>query len=489
MRKIKPKKLLYALAFFLFFSCENQPEEIVPEEKPDRFTIEQIQVAEDSHLIDLLNSFQQETKVNGKILDNIGNIDTAEAIKVTDLDHDVVNYTLSLTSDLSDNSELFFENLIFEEREGVVEEYILRYIPNVEWIEASTSFDMVSYSGIVERLDLERNIVSAATLKNGTSFHENTANGKIQGIQQECDWHIWKSETTHIEYLIIDCSGGGSSGAGSGGNIWTGDYQGDSRSGSGSAGGDRDFGGGGLGSNNGTGGSSSRVVGIKDNPQILMVRQITRENDPEEKRKLQLTYIRNYGGKDGRTYANLIEEILTTPGLTVGDVAEINGTVNNRYLELKGSYFMAIYSPDNMATIFTLGLSTSITPTLRNNVFKTLARYSGATSGKGFSTFEAFKKVYGEAGPGKAWHHIVEQHAHNVSKFGTNKIHNTSNLVKVAAGKGSTHAKITGFYNSKKSFTFGKTVRDWIKTKPFEEQYEFGLEILYKVRNNIPLPN
>ena len=91
------------------------------------------------------------------------------------------------------------------------------------------------------------------------------------------------------------------------------------------------------------------------------------------------------------------------------------------------------------------------------------------SSGKGFGTFEAFKKAYGSAGKGQAWHHIVEQTPSNISKFGAEKIHNTNNLIKLPHGKGSIHTKISGYYSSKQPFSDGLTVRDWLKSQSFEQ--------------------
>ena len=38
------------------------------------------------------------------------------------------------------------------------------------------------------------------------------------------------------------------------------------------------------------------------------------------------------------------------------------------------------------------------------------------------------------------------------------------------------HKKISAFYSSKTEFTGGKTVRDWLNGKSFDEQLQFGLE-------------
>ncbi|WP_291066660.1 MULTISPECIES: RHS repeat domain-containing protein [unclassified Empedobacter] len=101
-------------------------------------------------------------------------------------------------------------------------------------------------------------------------------------------------------------------------------------------------------------------------------------------------------------------------------------------------------------------------------------------SNKSFNSFSAFKKHMGPAGEGKAWHHVVEQTPSNIKKFGTGKIHNTSNLMKLPHGKGTIHAKVSGYYSSKQPFTGGKTVRQWISTKSYDEQYKFGIKILKK---------
>jgi hypothetical protein len=102
---------------------------------------------------------------------------------------------------------------------------------------------------------------------------------------------------------------------------------------------------------------------------------------------------------------------------------------------------------------------------------------TAASAGRGFSSFSSFKRAMGSAGEGKAWHHIVEQHAGNIAKFGAENIHNTNNVIKLASGKGSIHAKVTGYYNSIMEGT-NMTVRDYVKTLSYDKQYEFGIKVL-----------
>ena len=97
--------------------------------------------------------------------------------------------------------------------------------------------------------------------------------------------------------------------------------------------------------------------------------------------------------------------------------------------------------------------------------------------GIGFSSFNKLKnEVTTEAG--YHLHHIVEQTPSNLSKFGSEAIHNTANVVPVAAdihvGKGS----ISAYYSSKQPFTEGLTVRKWLAPQSFDAQYNFGMQVL-----------
>jgi len=208
---------------------------------------------------------------------------------------------------------------------------------------------------------------------------------------------------------------------------------------------------------------------------------ISKEQNPEEKRKHQLNYINDYGGIDGREFKLMVEEIVTIPGITVGAVSEANKMVDKVYLELKARYMMAIFSPDNVGTILSFGMSNSFTSTVRSSVFKSISRYSTRASGQGYSSFTAFKNAHGTAGSGKAWHHVVSQRSSNVTKFGAERIHNTKNLVKLPHGSGTWHNRITGFYNRINPNgidTEGLRFGQWVAKKSFQEQMEWGLRVM-----------
>ncbi len=106
----------------------------------------------------------------------------------------------------------------------------------------------------------------------------------------------------------------------------------------------------------------------------------------------------------------------------------------------------------------------------------------------GFGSFRAFKRAHGSAGKGNAWHHIVEQ-TPNASKFTAQALHNPANIIKLPHGKGTIHAKISGYYSSKPSWTGGLTVRQWISQKSFAEQFEFGIKTIKQFGGTKYLPN
>jgi hypothetical protein len=90
--------------------------------------------------------------------------------------------------------------------------------------------------------------------------------------------------------------------------------------------------------------------------------------------------------------------------------------------------------------------------------------------GIGYKSFEAFKAVAGKAGDKQVWHHIVEQC--KTCQFPATIIHNTKNLVAVPK---IVNDRLNALYSSKvASISGNKTIREWLKGKPFKEQYEFG---------------
>ena len=95
-----------------------------------------------------------------------------------------------------------------------------------------------------------------------------------------------------------------------------------------------------------------------------------------------------------------------------------------------------------------------------------------------YQSFRAFKAAEGRAAHGFEWHHLVEQNAANIAKFGPNAIHSTDNLIQLEYRA---HRQISGFYSSIQPFTNGGRVRDWLASQTFGEQMDFALLTLRRL--------
>ncbi|HKT18964.1 MAG TPA: hypothetical protein VJR47_13040 [Stellaceae bacterium] len=102
-----------------------------------------------------------------------------------------------------------------------------------------------------------------------------------------------------------------------------------------------------------------------------------------------------------------------------------------------------------------------------------------------FSSFDAFKKLspaieallkrFGSAGSGNDWHHIVEQGGVNTKNIPPELLHSTRNVWKVPE---LLHEVVNGEYSKQSKEDPSKTVRAWLRTKSFDEQYEYGIKTL-----------
>ena len=99
----------------------------------------------------------------------------------------------------------------------------------------------------------------------------------------------------------------------------------------------------------------------------------------------------------------------------------------------------------------------------------------------GFNSWRNFKKFLGPAGQGYVWHHIVEQCQTNPSRsgFANWAVQNISNIIRIEQ---TVHSQISRFYSSipAGNVTNGLTVRNYLTGLSFQEQYQYGLEILRK---------
>lgn len=103
----------------------------------------------------------------------------------------------------------------------------------------------------------------------------------------------------------------------------------------------------------------------------------------------------------------------------------------------------------------------------------------------GYSSFKAAKTGMGSPGTGNVFDHVVEQSQIARSGFKPQEIHNPFNMNPVSAG---TNQLKANYYSTKQFFTGGGTVRDWLTGQSFVDQYEFGMDVLRRIENGIPLP-
>ncbi|AFE05646.1 hypothetical protein COCOR_04124 [Corallococcus coralloides DSM 2259] len=123
-----------------------------------------------------------------------------------------------------------------------------------------------------------------------------------------------------------------------------------------------------------------------------------------------------------------------------------------------------------------------ITLSLPSTVVAMAAKPPASTTPGGarsWNSFSALKRARGPAGPGKQWHHIVEQTDGNVRRFGPQALHNTENVIAIDQA---VHQQISRYYSSKDPFTTGGqiTVRQWLSGQSFQAQRDFGRMILMR---------
>jgi hypothetical protein len=122
----------------------------------------------------------------------------------------------------------------------------------------------------------------------------------------------------------------------------------------------------------------------------------------------------------------------------------------------------------------------------------TVVAMTGGSAAGDFSTgfiswgsFSGLKRALGSAGPGKNWHHIVEQTEGNVRRFGPHALHNTENVIPLEEAL---HIRLSAFYSRKNlSVTSSPdlTVRQWLSTQSYETQRKFGLLAMENVQKGV----
>ncbi len=115
-----------------------------------------------------------------------------------------------------------------------------------------------------------------------------------------------------------------------------------------------------------------------------------------------------------------------------------------------------------------------LTPSHQGRQDGTIKRLGLVPESSCFQPFDVLKRALGPAGEGNVWHHIVEQRAANIGQFGAEAIHNTQNVVVVSR---EVNQAIANYYSTIQSFTGGLTVKQWLGSQSWVQQFEYGKSI------------
>jgi hypothetical protein len=144
-------------------------------------------------------------------------------------------------------------------------------------------------------------------------------------------------------------------------------------------------------------------------------------------------------------------------------------------LDAKNYVGAAVYQTaalaDAVLGVATLGLSTRAAAAGR-----AAAAEGAALFRRSFDSLPRLQRYLGRAPKGMHWHHIVEQS--QAAQFGQRRIQSVENIVAIPI---EAHYELSAFYSSKQPFSEPNRVREWLRGKSFEEQYEHGIERLKQV--------
>jgi hypothetical protein len=144
--------------------------------------------------------------------------------------------------------------------------------------------------------------------------------------------------------------------------------------------------------------------------------------------------------------------------------------------------------PEAVAQVETVAITAeALTLRLAPGAMAMASKVAGTQSSgfRAWKSFSGFKKAMGKAGPGKQWHHIVEQTPGNVQKFGPEALHNTRNVIPLEEAL---HTRVSAFYSSIRERITGSdtlTVRQWLSTQSYDAQRDFGLVAIQNIRTGV----
>ncbi len=94
---------------------------------------------------------------------------------------------------------------------------------------------------------------------------------------------------------------------------------------------------------------------------------------------------------------------------------------------------------------------------------------------KGDAGLNRMAKMFGSAGAGNQYHHIVTQGGLNGRKFPAEVLQNTGNIIPLPT---MLHEVVTEKYKRPAPDNSGRTLYQWLQTQPYDVQREMGLTVL-----------
>lgn len=339
MKGLLTKSLLFGL---LLISCHDQTTEIKKQNLPKVAFTSIDKEAELRQALDQIGF--NGANSSGRLMSGLSEIKSDSILKV--LRRDSLNYTFTIA--VGGNQKLgTFKNLVFRRvSKGF-------FASVVEYVSDQPIVDLKSFTGTVKEYNLEGTLLREfSLLKAKLDSRSGRTAACFADVSTQCaEWFQPNAQYSvvcvkWVTVITIDCTGGsgggGSGSSGGGSNPLPFSYF-------------PDFGAVGSGGSSGGGGQSGGggplfegldPVGVlpPTEPSIDEIATAIEDiTDPEAKRVAQLNYIKRFDAQEGESFAEMVEEIIRTPGITVGDVIEVNSVVNNFYLNLRGRYMIAVY--------------------------------------------------------------------------------------------------------------------------------------------------
>jgi hypothetical protein len=98
-----------------------------------------------------------------------------------------------------------------------------------------------------------------------------------------------------------------------------------------------------------------------------------------------------------------------------------------------------------------------------------------------FRSESELRRYLRPAGAGREWHHIVEKRLAG-DRFPAEMIHSTDNIVSLPV---ELHRRVSAHMSRKTKQSGVLTVRDWIKSRSFADQYRFGLDLIEELDRSV----